>query len=41
MVAMKTYTKISLTELANGLVMLPIYFNELERLTVLGIPGYL
>ena len=30
------YTKISLTELVNGLVllMLPIYFNSLERTTV-------
>ena len=39
----KIYTKISLTELVNGLVllMLPIYFNALERTTVLGITGYL
>ena len=37
------YAKISLTELVNGLVllMLPIYFNALERTTVLGITGYL
>ena len=35
----KIYTTISLTELVNGLVllMLPIYFNALERMTVLGI----
>ena len=34
---------ISLTELVNGLVviMLSIYFNALERTTVLGITGYL
>ena len=39
----RKYTKISLTELVNGLVllMLPIYFNALERTTVLGITGYL
>ena len=37
------YTKISLTELAYGLLllMLPIYFNALERTTVLGITGSL
>ena len=37
------YTKISLTEFVNGLVllMLPIYFNALERTTVFGITGYL
>ena len=36
-------TKISLTELVNGLVllMLPIYFNALERMPVLGVTGYL
>ena len=39
-----TYSKISLTELVNELVvlsMLPIYFNALERTTVLGVTGYL
>ena len=35
---MYIYTKISLTEIVNGLVLLilPIYFNALERTTVLG-----
>ena len=37
------YTKISLTELVKGLVLLilPIYFNALECTTVLGITYYL
>ena len=37
------HTKISLTELVNGLVLLilPIYFNALDGTTVLGITGYL
>ena len=42
-VSSKIYTKISLTDLVNGLVvlMLPIYFNALERTTVSGITRYL
>ena len=37
------YTKISLTELVSGLVLLilPLHFNALVRTTVLGITGYL
>ena len=37
------FTKISLSELVHGLVLLllPIYFNALEGTTVLGITGYM